>query len=314
MVFLTALQVALEFAIFVFLGLFIVRIGLVGPDFRAQLAKYVTNVALPCMIARTLYAQDDRFSGMGRVMLLAILTVAVLLAVGEIVCLLSKKSEAGKSARFSMAFGNFTFMGFPVVENLFGADGLFVFTLFTVPVRLFFYSLPGFLLRGEGSDAKRLTGKELLKLVFSPPIVAVIVGLILYFLRLKPPLFADKAVQALGSTASVLGMLLVGMGMAGISGKTLWQRRSALLIVLTKAILSPLVMLGLFLLFPLDGESKKVLFMYGAVPVPSLLTAFSYNNGRSEAACEEASAAVLLSTLLSVVTLPLWAAVGEHFF
>ena len=310
----TALQVALEFAIFVFLGLFIVRIGLVGPDFRAQLAKYVTNVALPCMIARTLYAQTDRFTGVGRVLLLAVLTIALLLLTGEIVYLLSRKSEAGKSARFSMAFGNFTFMGFPVVENLYGAEGLFVFTLFTVPVRPIFYSLPGLLLRPAGSEAKKLTFGELMKLIFSPPVVAVLAGLALHLGRIQLPLFLDKAVQALGSTASVLGMLLVGMGMAGISMKTLWQRRSALLIVLTKAILCPLVMLGLFLLFPMEPESKKVLFIYGAVPVPSLLTAFSYNNGRSEEACEEASAAVLLSTLLSVVTLPVWATIGERVF
>ena len=139
-------------------------------------------------------------------------------------------------------------------------------------------------------------------------------GLALYLLKLKPPLFLDKAVQALGGTASVLGMLLVGMSMAGLSVRTLWQRRRALVIVLSKAILCPLLMLGLFLIFPLDPASKRTLFIYGAVPVPSLLTAFSYNNGRSQDACEEASAAVLLSTLLSVVTLPLWAAVGEHFF
>ena len=49
------------------------------------------------------------------------------------------------------------------------------------------------------------------------------------------------------------------------------------------------------------------------MPVPSLLTAFSYNLGRSEEACQDASAAVLLSTLLSVATLPVWAAVGERF-
>ena len=311
---LTALEVALEFAIFVFLGLFIVRIGLVGPDFRAQLAKYVTNVALPYMIARTIYGQTERFTGVGKVLLLAVLTVALLLLGGEVVYLLTGRSEAGKSARFSMAFGNFTFMGFPVVENLYGADGLFVFTLFTVPVRPIFYALPGFLLRREGAAAKKLTAKEILKLFFSPPIVAVLVGLALYLLKLKPPLFLDKAVQALGGTASVLGMLLVGMSMAGLSVRTLWQRRRALVIVLSKAILCPLLMLGLFLIFPLDPASKRTLFIYGAVPVPSLLTAFSYNNGRSQDACEEASAAVLLSTLLSVVTLPIWASVGEHFF
>ncbi len=307
----TALQVALEFAVLVFLGIFIVRIRLVTPDFRAQLAKYVTNVALPCMIARSLYAQSERFTGVGLVLLLAVLTVAVLLAGGQVVYLLSGKGDLGKSARFSMAFGNFTFMGFPVVESLYGADGLFVFTLFTMPIRLLFYSSPGFLLRPGGTEAKKLPWKSFLKLFLSPPIVAVFVGLLLYGLRLRPPLFLDKAVQGLGSTASILGMLLVGMGMAGMGLKTLWERRKALLIVLTKALLCPALMLILFLFFPLDPAVKRPLFLYGAVPVPSLLTAFSFNQGRSEVACQDASAAVLLSTLLSVVTLPLWAAVGE---
>ena len=70
---------ALEFAVLVFLGIFIVRIRLVGPDFRSQLAKYVTNVALPCMIARSLYAQTERFHGVGLVLLLAVLAVRVAL-------------------------------------------------------------------------------------------------------------------------------------------------------------------------------------------------------------------------------------------
>ncbi len=308
----TALQVALEFAVIVFLGIFIVRIRLVGPDFRSALAKFVTNVALPCMIARSLYAQTDRFAGVGKVMLLAVLAVLLLLAGGQVIYLLAGKGDLAKSARFSLAFGNFTFMGFPVVESLYGADGLFVFTLFTLPIRLFFYSTPGFLLQPTGEKAKKPGWKEIGKLFLSPPIVAVFVGLVLYALRLRPPLFLDKAVQALGSTASVLGMLLVGMGMAGMSLRTLWQRRRSLLIVLTKAVVCPLILLGLFLIFPLESEIKRPLFLYGAVPVPSLLTAFSYNLGRSEEACQDASAAVLLSTLLSVATLPVWAMVGER--
>jgi predicted permease len=205
-------------------------------------------------------------------------------------------------------------MGFPVVESLYGADGLCVFTLFTLPIRLFFYSTPGFLMQPAGEKAKKPGLKEIGKLFLSPPIIAVFVGLALYAFRLRPPLFLDKAVQALGSTASVLGMLLVGMGMAGMGVRTLWQRRKSLLIVLTKAVVCPLLMLGLFLLFPLESEIKRPLFLYGAVPVPSLLTAFSYNLGRSEETCQDASAAVLLSTLLSVATLPVWAAVGERFF
>lgn len=308
----TALQVALEFAVLVFLGMFIVRIGLVGPDFRAQLARFVTNAALPCMIARSLYSQSGPFAGVGGILVLALLTMAVLFAGGQAVYLLAGRGDRGRTARFAMIFGNFTFMGFPVVESLYGAEGLFAFTLFTMPIRLFFYSTPGFLLRPAGAERQPLRGAELRKVLLSPPIIAVFAGLALHALGWQPPLFLDKAVQGLGGTSSVLGMLLVGMGMAGMSLRSLWQRRRAAVIVLAKAFLCPLLLLGLFLLFPMDPALKKPLFLYGAVPVPSLITAFSYNQGRSADACEEASAAVLASTLLSVATLPLWAAVGAR--
>lgn len=306
----TALEVALEFAIIVFVGILVVRVKLVGPDFRAQLAKFVTNAALPCMIARSLYSQTERFEGMGRIFLLAVLMVVVLFVAGQILYRVMGKTENAVSARFSLIFGNFTFMGFPVVENLYGATGLFAFTLFTMPVRLVFYSSPAFLLRPTGNAREKFQWSSLVKQLISPPILAVFIGLILYFLRWQPPLFLDKAIQALGGASSMLGMLLVGMGMADATPKTLWQRRRVLSVVLIKAFLCPVLLLGLFLLYPLDSVTKQALYLYGAVPVPSLLTAFSLNQGRSTEACQDASAAVLLSTLLSVLILPLWAAVG----
>ena len=306
----TALEVALEFAIIVFVGILVVRLKVVGPDFRSQLARFVTNAALPCMIARSLYSQTERFEGMGRIFILAVLMVILLFIAGQILYRVMGKTENAVSARFSLIFGNFTFMGFPIVENLYGATGLFAFTLFTMPVRLAFYSSPAFLLRPTGQAREPFNWRSLGKQLLSPPILAVFIGLIMYFLRWQPPLFIDKAVQALGSASSMLGMLLVGMGMADATPKSLWQRRKVMTVVLSKAILCPLLLLGLFLLYPLDSMTKQALFLYGAVPVPSLLTAFSLNHGRSTEACQDASAAVLLSTLLSVVILPLWAAVG----
>ena len=306
----TALEVALEFAIIVFVGILVVRLKVVGSDFRSQLAKFVTNAALPCMIARSLYSQTERFEGMGRIFILAVLMVILLFIAGQILYRVMGRTENAVSARFSLIFGNFTFMGFPIVENLYGATGLFAFTLFTMPVRLAFYSSPAFLLRPTGQAREPFNWRSLGKQLLSPPILAVFIGLIMYFLRWQPPLFIDKAVQALGSASSMLGMLLVGMGMADATPKSLWQRRKVMTVVLSKAILCPLLLLGLFLLYPLDSMTKQALFLYGAVPVPSLLTAFSLNQGRSTEACQDASAAVLLSTLLSVVILPLWAAVG----
>ncbi len=306
----SALTVALEFALIVFLGIFIMRIRLVSTAFRKELAVFVTKVALPCMIARSIYSRTEALDGLGGLLLLSVCTITLLLLAGQALFLLMKRSELGSSARFSLAFGNFTFMGFPVVESLYGADGLFAFTMFTLPIRIAFYTSPGFLLCPQGGQRQRFTWKLLLKNLITPPILAVAAGLLLHAFQLTPPLFLDKAVQALGSCSSVLGMLLVGMGMSELTLRGLWERRRAFSIVLAKAVLCPLLMLALFSLFPLDSTLKQPLFLYGAVPVPSLLTAFSLTQGRSEEACQDASAAVLLSTLLSVATLPLWANLG----
>ena len=308
----TALEVALEFAVIVFVGILIVRVRLVGAEFRSQLAKFVTNAALPCMIARSLYSQTERFAGMGRIFLLAVLMVALLLLAGWLLYRVMGRTELAVSARFSLIFGNFTFMGFPIVENLYGASGLFAFTLFTMPVRIAFYASPAFLLRPKSASGAKFSWKTLGNQLLSPPVLAVFVGLAMYALRWQPPQFLDKAVQALGSSSSMLGMLLVGMGMADATPKTLWQRRRVMTVVLAKAILCPVLLLALFYFYPLDSLTKQALFLYGAVPVPSLLTAFSLNEGRSAEACQDASAAVLLSTLLSVLILPVWASVGAR--
>lgn len=308
----TALQVAMEFAVFVFLGILIVRIRLVQPVFRSQLAKFVMNVALPCMIARSLYSQSAQSAGLWRIPLAAVAAVALLLMGGQLVYLLLGRGDLAKTARFSMVFGNFTFMGFPVVESLYGQTGLFAFTLFTLPIRLVFYASPGFLLAPTAGGRPKSDWRSLIKQLLSPPTLAVFVGLALYFTHLTPPPFLDSAVKGLGGTASVLGMLLVGMGMADATPKSLWRRRRAFWAVAGRAVLSPLLMLVLMLVFPLEAETRQALFLYGAVPVPSLLTTFSVSLGRSDEACQDASAAVLASTLLSVLTLPLWAAVARR--
>lgn len=303
------LEVALQFSVLMLTGMFMVKSGLFPKEFRKQLANMVMNISLPCMIARSIYNQDADFADYRLVPVAAVAALFMLFLGGEAVYLLLRRDEAGKSARFSMMFGNFTFMGFPAVETLFGADGLFVFTLFTLPIRLVFYASPSLMLAPGGSRVP--TGKELLKQLLSPPTVSVFAGLLLHALPFSMPGFLDKAIASVGGTASVLGMLIVGMSLSEVSLKTLLKRRRALWIVAGKAVISPLLLLATLLFFPLDSFVKQAIFVYGSLPLPSLLTTFSVSLGRSEDACEDASAAVLVSTLLSVVTIPFWTGIGS---
>lgn len=300
------ISVSLEFALLVFVGFLIMRIKLVNADFRGQLSRFVINVLLPCMIARSLYGRSD--SGEGDILLifaLSLSTIVLLFIIGQLAYLLLGRGDIAKTARFSTLFGNFTFIGFPVVTELYGQEGLFIYALFTLPIRVVFYAAPHFLLSPD-KGKRRLNGRELARLLITPPTVSIVVGLALLLAHLQPPSFIDAAVNALGSAASPLGMLIVGMGMADATPKLIWQRRRVCSAVLLRNIIAPAVILLMLLLVPADAQIKQVIFTYAAVPVPSLMTAFSVNAGRSDEACRDASVTVLASTLLSIVTLPCW--------
>ena len=300
------ISVSLEFALLVFAGFLIMRIKLFSGDFRGQLSKFVINVLLPCMIARSRYGRE---SGGGAdipmILLLSAATIILLFAVGQAAFVLLGRGDIAKTARFSTVFGNFTFIGFPVVTELYGQSGLFTYALFTLPIRLVFYAAPYFLLSPDRSS-RRFDLKEAARQLINPPTVSIAVGLIMLLAHIRPPQFVDAAVNALGSAASPLGMLIVGMGMADAAPKLIWQRRRVFSAVLLRNFAAPAVMLALLLLIPADVHTKQVVFTYAAVPVPSLLTAFSVNAGRTDEACRDASVTVLASTLLSVITLPCW--------
>ena len=300
------ISVSLEFALLVFAGFLIMRIKLVNSDFRGQLSKFVINVLLPCMIARSLYGRETGGgTDIPMILLLSVATIVLLFIAGQAAYVLLGRGDIAKTARFSTMFGNFTFIGFPVVTELYGQSGLFIYALFTLPIRIVFYAAPYFLLSPDRGP-RRIDPKGILVQLVTPPTVSIAVGLIMLLAHIKPPAFIDASVNALGSAASPLGMLIVGMGMADATPQLIWHRRRACAAVLLRNFAAPAVMLVMLLLIPADINTKQVVFTYAAVPVPSLMTAFSVNAGRSDEACRDASVTVLASTLLSVVTLPCW--------
>ncbi len=307
------LNVLLEFTIFVVLGVFIMRIGLVDAHFRTHLSKFVMNVSLPCLIANSLRSQkfDGSFGPLLTSFGLCAAVLGILFVIGQIVYLLMGKNDLAKTARFSTVFSNFTFVGFAVVQSLYRSEGLFTYTLFTLPVRIVFYAAPSFLLSPDGRRREKRSGKELCKLIFTAPTVAIFVGLFLYFTGLELPVFLDKAVVAMSDMASPLGMLICGMGLASTTVRGLWERKRIAVVVACKNFIAPAAVMALLLFLPIDTAMKLPMMVYAIAPVPSLLTTFSINVGRSEEACADASAAVLLSTVLCIATLPLWVWLSE---
>lgn len=306
-------DLALELALFIFVGIFTVRAGIVGRDFAGRLTALVMDVVLPCMIVNALGKQEAGGSYGHILVIIAMgaLVTCVLTAVGTVVFRLMGKTEMARSVRFSTIFGNFSFVGMPVSESLYGPGGLFIFTVLTLPFRFFYYAMPPFIMDPNRGEREKRSFRDWARLFLPPPIIAIAVGLAMYITGFRLPGFLDNAVSSIASACFPLGMLICGMTMADISVKELFRTWQIWVLVLCKNFISPSITLALMLLLPVDLELKKVLIISSALPAPSLLTTFVLKYCGDGDTSRDSSAAIFATIIVSIATLPMWAAVIE---
>ena len=311
----TAAKLAIQLVLMLAVGLFAVRARIVGENFEKQLTSLIMKIILPCMIVKSMMGTYslEALKNSGRLVLLAIAMLIITFALGQLVYVLMKKTPSARIMRFSMIFTNFTFVGIPVMEALYGDMGVFYFVIFVVPYRMVYYSSAQPMLSPPGHTLEKRTWKDKLKGWFSPPVVAVFVGLFLYLTQIQLPSPVSGVINSLGSCASPLGMLLCGMSLGKYPIKKL-LRPKYLWLPLVRNIFLPALILCLSLLVGLDKELAQIVVIFAALPTASLLAAFTIQYDPDPESQFEAAASVLLSTICCAFTIPLWSALLQLCF
>ncbi len=297
------------------IGIFAYRSRIISSDFDKQLTSFVMKLCLPCMIVKSMMGAFswEELKHCGQLLVIALILWAITFGLGQLVYRLMGRTPSGRILRFSMMYTNFTFVGIPVMEALYGDVGVFYFVVFLVPYRMIYYSSAEPLLTPPGVERTQRSWKAKLRGWFSPPVVAVFVGLVLYLTQLRLPSPITGVINSLGSCASPLGMVLCGISLGKYEFRRLLRPRY-LWVPLIRNLLLPALFLALCLLVGLETELARVVVIFAALPVASLLAAFTIQYDPSRDTQFEAAAAVLLSTFAAAFTIPLWATLLAHFF
>lgn len=303
----TAANLAIQLVLLVGIGFLTVRFRIVGENFEKQLTSLILDILMPCMIIKFMMGTFswEQLKNCGRLLVIAVIIWGITFGIGHLVYRLTGKSASGRIMRFSIMYTNFTFVGIPVMEALYGDVGVFYFVVFLVPYRIIYYSSAEPFLSPPGAARTERTLKEKLRGWFSAPVLAVFVGMMLYLTQIHLPGPVSDVINSLGACASPLGMLLCGMSLGKYPIRRL-LRPGYLWFPLVRNLLIPALFLGLSLLIGLEKELAQVVIMFAALPVASLLAAFMIQYDPDKEAQFEAAAAVLLSTIFAAVTIPLW--------
>lgn len=277
---------------------------IISQDTGRQLSKLVLNVVNPMLIFMS-YQMDYDAKLMKNLMmsvLLGAVSYAAAILLSEI--MFAKSSTDTRAAdKFFAVYSNCGFMGIPLINGLFGSEGVFYLTGYLTCFNILVWT-HGIMLYSGGE--KKNVGKTALKVITSPSVIAIIAGIACFVLQIRLPELIAEAADYIGSMNTPLAMIVAGVTIAGSGRITdMLKNGRAYYISIVRLLIMPLIFVLLCRLCGYFGAPETV-FMTVAVAAacPGAATGVMYavNYDKNPV---YASNVFALSTILSAVTLPL---------
>ncbi|EAC9955487.1 hypothetical protein AFZ15_01410 [Listeria monocytogenes] len=196
-----------------------------------------------------------------------------------------------------MSNGNY---GTPVVLLVFGAVGLDIAVVLMVLQQLAMSTI-GIYFAAKGSkDANGM--KTVMKRVVRMPIAyGALLGLALQLLHVSLPSALMTCVKLVGDAAIPTIMIVLGMQLAVISFRRIELTKVGIALVL-KLLIAPIIAFGLTLILPVDEMTKQIMILLAAMPTAANTTLMAV---QFDTKPDLVSSATFISTVLSIITLPI---------
>lgn len=283
--------------IMILLGIFTVKKGIITEKGRGELTDLILFVIFPCYILDCFIRNIGAFSAGGFVSVI-IASVSLQAATILLSRLLYPKADPRRRTilRYAIIVSNSGFLGFPLVGSIFGDQGLVYASIFLIFQRINNFSVGISYFTADGSRG------FLRRTLTHPCIVSTFLGVAIMLLELRPPELVCTVLSSVGSCSTPLSMMLIGMVLAGAPGGKLVDRDIATYSVL-RLFLMPCGMFFICKLLHMDVILTGTAVLLTGMPAGTLSVMLGAKYG---ADAPFASRLVIFTTLLSLVTIPLW--------
>ena len=210
---------------------------------------------------------------------------------------------SGNILAFSAGTGNTGYFGIPLAI-IFFPPYLADIYIFTVLASLLYESTSGFYVTAKGNFTVKESINKMLKL---PILYAFILGLVFNLLGVGIPDAISAYTAQFKGAYGILGMMMLGMGLVGLKKGSDLDAKFISITFILKFIFWPLAILGVIYLdrnfyMLLNEDLYKVMFLFSIVPLAgNTVTLAVLLNAKPE----KASFTVLLSTIISVIYIPI---------
>jgi len=276
----------------------------------AESTKYLSllliNIASPCLVLYSMSQQELNSTTIVSVaqvaglMLLALVTATVLSVFT--VKIMKVPAADGGVYRALLVLTNSGFMGFPLSLAVFGERGLFLMIIANAVFTLYTYSA-GIVMLISGRD-KKLTIKAAVKSMISIPVVASIVGLLIFAFGIQLPSLLEGFLDTVGGITIPLSMIIIGIQLAESKAIEVLKNIHLFETLILRLIIFPVSLFVILMWLPVIPFVFCIVIFAMAMPSAAIIPVLSeiYDTNAKLAA-----QAVFITTMCSLITIPIGA-------
>ncbi len=270
-----------------------------------ELTTILLYVATPCVMISSL---EREFDGALAFQLLYMAAGSVIFIGGTYLMSLLLYRKQPKDDRCvlrnALALTNGGFMGIPLAGAVCGAEGVLFASIYVCIFTLFQWVV------GYTSMSGKMS---LRKVLLNPGTVGLTVGVLIFVFSLPLPTPVSTAVGMLADVNSPLAMVIIGAHLAKADLLASLRDVRVYSVSIVRLILLPLIVLALLLIVPVPFTltGKTTLLIEAAAPTAAAVTMLAGLCNRNS---QLASSLVAVTTVLSIITMPVIIALGQTLF
>ena len=278
-------------------GYVLARKKLLPEDAPQTLSKLLTMLFCPALTLHSLATNLNRGSIREHADLLITGTVLILVSI-LVTRPLSRALSGGDEdlrgiLNYDLIYGNYGYVGYPMIEGVFGAATLSRFLVYLVPLNVVCYTYGRVVVEGQK--------KVSLKFLLTPLSLSIWIGILIGVLEIPLPGIVTGFLSSAGSCTGPISMLITGMVLSRVDiGECLRDPRNYLLSALRLVIL-PLLALAIMVPLGVRGEALFFTGCFLCFPFGTNPIIFREAIGRD---ARKAAGIALVSYFFSLVTVP----------
>ncbi len=313
---LAILEKVISIFLIIGLGFFAGKRKLFPDGARSSISALLLKITCPSMILHATLSHevnDDTLSITLWSMGLSLFFFTLFIVLGFFVAkYLLRENDRETIGMFAYGFHttNTGFFAFPVTLALFGNSIFYVVVMQNTVMSFFLFGIGIFaidLITGNGG----FNMKSFYGILKSPPIVVSFIGIPMMFAGINFPAPVTESLSIVGSSTTPLSMLLVGLMLAGCDMKSLITDKKLIAFSIIKNVLIPVICMFILVPLPIHNDVKIGLIFAFAFPTAVMVAPMVESYGYKP---DKAAEMIALTTSLSIITIPLCAAVLGSYY